>query len=181
MEALKKMKTIDYLEYQKLGTGLITQRADEGSRDAASSLMNYHFKLIRYPEGIFAPFYISEFKSLMEKYEFLKERKIPVFVMEPLRGGKLASYPEEIEAVVNNQPYAIESVVISRGARIVALVYLDADKMKEEAVDIELYKATLMTEVNKSMPVYSKVNLVEIMDKPFEKTPKMSIKRFLYK
>ena len=48
VQALKKMKTIDYLEYQKLGTGLITQRADEGSRDAASNLMNYHFKLIRY-------------------------------------------------------------------------------------------------------------------------------------
>ena len=89
-------------------------------------------------------------------------------------------YPEEIEAVVNNQPYVIESVVIARGTKIVALAYTDADKMKEEAVDIELYKTTLMAEVNKSMPVYSKVNLVEIMDKPFEKTPKMSIKRFLY-
>jgi len=90
-------------------------------------------------------------------------------------------YPEEIEAVVNNQPYVIESVVISRGARIVALTYLDSDKMKNESIDVELYKSTLMAEVNKSMPAYSKVNLVEIMDKPFEKTPKMSIKRFLYK
>ena len=90
-------------------------------------------------------------------------------------------YPEEIEAVVNNQPYVIESVVISRGTRIVALVYMDADLMKKEAVDIELYKSTLMTEVNKDMPAYSKVNLVEVMDQPFEKTPKMSIKRFMYK
>ena len=90
-------------------------------------------------------------------------------------------YPEEIEAVVNNQPYVIESVVISRGTKIVALVFMDADKLKAEAVDVELYTKTLMIEVNKSMPAYSKINLVEVMDKPFEKTPKMSIKRFMYK
>ena len=90
-------------------------------------------------------------------------------------------YPEEIEAVVNNQPYVIESVVISRGPKIVALVFMDADKLKAEAVDVELYTKTLMIEVNKSMPAYSKINLVEVMDKPFEKTPKMSIKRFMYK
>ena len=58
---------------------------------------------------------------------------------------------------------------------------MDADKLKTDAVDIELYKKTIMTEVNKSMPAYSKVNLVEVMDSPFEKTPKMSIKRFMYK
>jgi len=48
-------------------------------------------------------------------------------------------------------------------------------------VDVEAYTKTLMHEVNKSMPAYSKVNLVEVMDQPFEKTPKMSIKRFMYK
>jgi long-chain acyl-CoA synthetase len=90
-------------------------------------------------------------------------------------------YPEEIEAVVNNQPYVIESVVTDRGARLVALVYMDADKLKAEAVNLEEYKKTLMAEVNKSMPAYSKINLVEVMDQPFEKTPKMSIKRFMYK
>ena len=90
-------------------------------------------------------------------------------------------YPEEIEAVVNNQPYVIESVVISRGTRLVALVYMDADKIKEEAVELEEYKKVLMAEVNKSMPTYSKINIVEVRDEPFEKTPKMSIKRFMYK
>ena len=90
-------------------------------------------------------------------------------------------YPEEIEAVVNNQPYVVESVVVDRGARLVALVYMDADKAKSEGVDLEEYKKTIMTEVNKSMPAYSKVNAVEYMDQPFEKTPKMSIKRFMYK
>jgi long-chain acyl-CoA synthetase len=90
-------------------------------------------------------------------------------------------YPEEIEAVVNNQPYVIESVVVDRGARLVALVYMDVEKAKSEGVELEAYKAQLMTEVNKSMPSYSKVNIVEYMDQPFEKTPKMSIKRFMYK
>ena len=90
-------------------------------------------------------------------------------------------YPEEIEAVVNNQPYVVESVVIDRGARLVALIYMDAEKAKSEGVDLEAYKAVIMAEVNKSMPAYSKVNLVEYMDQPFEKTPKMSIKRFMYK
>ena len=88
---------------------------------------------------------------------------------------------EEIEAAVNNQPYVIESVVIDRGARLVALVYTDSEKMKAEAVDVEEFKKSIMTEVNKAMPAYSKINIVEIMDQPFEKTPKMSIKRFMYK
>ena len=90
-------------------------------------------------------------------------------------------YPEEIEAAVNNQPYVIESVVVDRGTRLVALVYADIEKMKTDAVNVEDFKKAVMTEVNKSMPAYSKINIVEIMDQPFEKTPKMSIKRFLYK
>ena len=90
-------------------------------------------------------------------------------------------YPEEIEAVVNNQPYVVESVVVSRGSRLVAIAYMDTEKAKGEGVDLEAYKAVMMAEVNKAMPAYSKLNLVEYIDQPFEKTPKMSIKRFMYK
>ncbi len=90
-------------------------------------------------------------------------------------------YPEEIEAVVNNQPYVIESVVVDRGARLVALIYLDVEKAKSEGVELEEYKKVLMAEVNKVMPAYSKLNIIEYMEQPFEKTPKMSIKRFMYK
>ena len=90
-------------------------------------------------------------------------------------------YPEEIEAVVNNQPYVVESVVVSRGARLVAIAYMDTETAKTEGVDLEAYKAEMMAEVNKSMPAYSKLNAVEYIDQPFEKTPKMSIKRFMYK
>ena len=90
-------------------------------------------------------------------------------------------YPEEIEAVVNNQPYVVESVVVNRGAKLVALVYIDKDAMKTAGADLEMHKVFIMTEVNKSMPAYSKLNLIEVVDQPFEKTPKMSIKRFMYK
>lgn len=90
-------------------------------------------------------------------------------------------YPEEIEAVVNNQPYVLESVVIDRGASIIALVYLDKEKIKEDGHDVDMQMKELLTEVNRQMPSYSKVSKVEVMDQPFEKTPKMSIKRFMYK
>ena len=90
-------------------------------------------------------------------------------------------YPEEIEAVVNNQPYVIESVIVDRGASLVALVYVDSDKLAADSVNVEEQMNVLKAEVNKSMPSYSKISKVEVMDAPFEKTPKMSIKRFMYK
>ena len=90
-------------------------------------------------------------------------------------------YPEEIEAEVNNQPYVIESVVVDRGTKLVALVYMDSEKAKSEGVDLEAYKKTIMSEVNLNMPAYSKLTMVEYMEQPFEKTPTMSIKRFMYK
>ncbi len=93
-------------------------------------------------------------------------------------------YPEEVEAVVNNQQYVIESVVVDRASKLVALVYMDQDALKKDGLDGEAvseYLSDMMKLVNKSMPSYSKLTKVEIVDAPFEKTPKMSIKRFLYK
>ncbi len=90
-------------------------------------------------------------------------------------------YPEEIEAVVNNQPYVIESVVVGRGASLAALVYMDKDRTKADGVDLLVHRKILMDQVNKAMPAYSKISVVEYVDQPFEKTPKMSIKRFMYK
>lgn len=91
-------------------------------------------------------------------------------------------YPEEIEAVVNNQPYVVESVVVDRGAKLVALVYLDADKLKADSVsDTSAVLSEIVTNVNRQMPAYSKLGLAEAVAQPFEKTPKMSIKRFMYK
>ena len=90
-------------------------------------------------------------------------------------------FPEEIEAVINNQPYVIESVVVDRKHSLVGLVYIDKDKLQADGLDIEVQVALIKSEVNKSMPAYSKIAKIEIMDSPFEKTPKMSIKRFMYK
>ena len=90
-------------------------------------------------------------------------------------------YPEEIEAVINNQPYVVESVVVDRGASLVALVYVDGDKLTADGLNIDQQMDAMKAEVNKLMPSYSKISKVEVMDKPFEKTPKMSIKRFMYK
>lgn len=90
-------------------------------------------------------------------------------------------YPEEIEAVVNSRPYVVESVVLDRGAKLVALVYFDTEKAKADGIDLAAYAGSIVGDVNKSMPSYSKLAKVEIMDQPFEKTPKMSIKRFMYK
>ena len=90
-------------------------------------------------------------------------------------------YPEEIEAVINNQDYVIESVVVDRGASLVALVYVDGDKLTADGVSLDEQMALMRTAVNAEMPAYSKITKVEVMDQPFEKTPKMSIKRFMYK
>ena len=90
-------------------------------------------------------------------------------------------YPEEIEAVINNQDYVIESVVVDRGASLVALVYVDGDKLTADGLNLDEQMALMRTAVNSEMPAYSKISKVEVMDQPFEKTPKMSIKRFMYK
>ncbi len=89
-------------------------------------------------------------------------------------------YPEEIEAVINMQPYVVESIVLGRGASLVALVYMDAEKLDQDAVNADEHRKAIMAEVNRQMPAYSKLSDVERVNSPFEKTPKMSIKRFLY-
>ena len=90
-------------------------------------------------------------------------------------------YPEEIEAVINNQDYIIESVVVDRGASLVALVYVDGDKLTADGLNLDEQMTLMRTAVNAEMPAYSRISKVEVMDQPFEKTPKMSIKRFMYK
>ena len=89
-------------------------------------------------------------------------------------------YPEEIEAVINNMPYVVESIVVSRGAALVGLVYFDADKAASESVNMDEHIKAMIKEINAQMPAYSKISAIEKVDAPFEKTPKMSIKRFLY-
>ena len=93
-------------------------------------------------------------------------------------------YPEEVEAVLNSQKYIAESVVVDRSSKLVALVYLDKDAIKRDALDSEAVSdipenARIIS--NRHLPGYSQITKVEVVPEPFEKTPKMSIKRYLYK
>lgn len=91
-------------------------------------------------------------------------------------------YPEEIEDKLNNQTGVAESIVVEREGKLIGLVFPDEDQTKNFSID-ELKK--LMKEnlkkLNDALPSYSRVHDIEIKDEPFEKTPKKSIKRFLYK
>ena len=89
-------------------------------------------------------------------------------------------YPEEVEFVLNNCQYVDECLVVDRDGKIVALVYPELpDDMDDEAK--AAIPGQIRDEANKSLPAYSKITKVEFIAEPFEKTPKMSIKRFLYK
>lgn len=93
-------------------------------------------------------------------------------------------YPEEVEAVINANNYVAESVVVDRASKLVALVYLDRDAIKRDKLDEEAVSdipETIRTNSNRNLPSYSQLTKIEIVLAPFEKTPKMSIKRFLYK
>ena len=93
-------------------------------------------------------------------------------------------YPEEVEAAVNQRQFVAESVVVDRAGKLVALVYLDADGIKKAGLDEEAVSdipEQVRRGANRALPPYSQITKVEIVLEPFEKTPKMSIKRFLYK
>ena len=90
-------------------------------------------------------------------------------------------YPEEVEAVVNNQAGVAESVVVDRGGKLVALVYPDQATLPEGNDALAEMAEDIRRGSNKLLPNYSQLAKVELQTKPFEKTPKMSIKRFLYK
>ena len=92
-------------------------------------------------------------------------------------------YPEEIESILNNMPYVVESLVIEDDFKLVALVYPDFEQAQEDGLDREQLEEKLnegMTLANLELDQYCKLSRVEIVDQEFEKTPKRSIKRYLY-
>ena len=93
-------------------------------------------------------------------------------------------YPEEIESVINNMPYVSESLVIEDNGKLVALVYPDMDAAAADGitggVGIQKKMDEIIGQVNVDMPNYSKIAEVRIYPEEFEKTPKRSIKRYLY-
>jgi long-chain acyl-CoA synthetase len=92
-------------------------------------------------------------------------------------------FPEEIEAVINNMDYITESVVISEDNKLVALICPDYEMMKRDNITDEqltgLYESTRKT-VNEKVPDFMAVSKFRIHPEEFAKTPKRSIKRFLY-
>lgn len=91
-------------------------------------------------------------------------------------------YPEEIEQKLNNMPYVCESVVVDDKNSLVALVYPDFDNAEKQGVtDLEAVMKDNIAQLNRELPAYSQLSSVVIYHEEFEKTPKRSIKRYLYK
>lgn len=92
-------------------------------------------------------------------------------------------YPEEIEAKLNNMPYVAESLVVERGKGLTAIVYPDYERMDADKVDMqalpELMEAN-RNELNGLVAPYERVDRIQLIPHEFEKTPKKSIKRYLY-
>ena len=92
-------------------------------------------------------------------------------------------YPEEVETVINSQPYVVDSLVVEDNGGLTALIYPDfpqgaKDGMSQDAF-VRYIEGTL-TELNKELPNYAKLKKIEVMSEDFERTPKKSIKRYLY-
>lgn len=93
-------------------------------------------------------------------------------------------YPEEIEDKLNSMTFAMESVVVQRDGKLVGLVHPDFDEVQAMGLsrdDLQSLMEENRVQVNANLPVYCKIAAIEIHDEEFEKTPKKSIKRYLYK
>ena len=92
-------------------------------------------------------------------------------------------YPEEIEDKLNSMTMVVESIVVQRDNKLVALVYPDYDEAKNlnlSADDIKHIMEQNRNGLNEMLPAYEKISEIEIHEQEFEKTPKRSIKRYLY-
>ena len=119
--------------------------------------------------------------GIMDKHGYVYLRgRIKCMILGP-SGQNI--YPEELEAVINNVSYVVDSLVIEDGGGLTALIYPDypqgaADGMNEEALVERLRKE--IPEINKLLPVYAQIKNAEFLSEDFERTPKRSIKRYLY-
>lgn len=92
-------------------------------------------------------------------------------------------FPEEIEAKLNNLPFIMESLVIEREGKLIALVYPDYDTVDGTGIlhtDLPIIMQQNLAEINKLVAPYEKVASIQLYPTEFEKTPKKSIKRYLY-
>lgn len=92
-------------------------------------------------------------------------------------------YPEEIEQQLNNMPYVSESLIVEENNRLVALIYPDVENGSKQGMtfdDLANLMKENITSLNKDLPGYSQIENVKVLHEEFEKTPKRSIKRYLY-
>ena len=92
-------------------------------------------------------------------------------------------YPEEIEGVLNNVTYVVDSLVIEDHGALVSLIYPDYHQAELDGLSKSELEAKLqetLPEINKQIPNYAKITKMEFMPEDFERTPKRSIKRYLY-
>ena len=92
-------------------------------------------------------------------------------------------YPEEIENSINAMQYVVESLIIEDKGSLIALIYPDfqaAEKDGMKEAELEKFLRSLIADVNKDLPNYSRIKDIELMPEDFERTPKKSIKRYLY-
>ncbi len=100
-----------------------------------------------------------------------------------LTGSGQNIYPEEIEDKINNLPYVVESLVVGRKNALVALVVADYEAAKKDGLSEEALEKLVDTNVlalNSELAAYSKIGYTEMRREQFEKTPKQSIRRFMY-
>ena len=100
-----------------------------------------------------------------------------------LTGSGQNIYPEEIEDMINRIPYVAESLVVGRNNAIIALIVVDNEVIKVNGIDGEQARNAVEKSVfalNSKLPAYSQIARCEFRNEPFEKTPKQSIKRFMY-
>jgi long-chain acyl-CoA synthetase len=89
-------------------------------------------------------------------------------------------YPEELEDKLNSMPGVVESIIVDRDHKLVALVYPDPSAEMMSAKTLSQLMEENRLAVNKNLPQYSQISSVELVAQEFEKTPKRSIKRYLY-
>ncbi len=92
-------------------------------------------------------------------------------------------YPEEIETVLNSQPYVVDSLVIEDNGGLTALIYPDFRLGETDGMDqrgMVKHFENALSDINKELPNYAKLKKIEVMSEDFERTPKKSIKRYLY-
>ncbi len=92
-------------------------------------------------------------------------------------------YPEEVETVINSQPYVVESLVVEEDGGLTALIYPDFAQGAKEGMGQKAFAKfieDMLPELNKELPNYARLKKIRVMTEDFERTPKKSIKRYLY-